>query len=580
MSEDRSASYHRSRCKAVKKSLLAGFARNEGVMLDKFSVASQKVHLEPPEAKGVIYVYAARDAGMAYLKMLDPNLVVHLDIFHSPAEVNIIDLAHRIRVTISHYLELTAGNEPDRLPERETLALNLAQRIFLKTAAGEGPVLDPAPCPGQPGEQSADHVHILAKLPDRYYGLVHFIVDQVEKAISFQGYQLRPVKKIVPVYEETAAEHFPLGVPLNRAETESAPEVRRQNCSQVLMAMAAELGGLELVESLLDLISPLHIIGLSRFGKKHPALEKILQDLTALGYLKKDAIGYSLTSPGQELKEFLQQHRKELAAQIRKAIRHLPPSPGVTPSGRFCRVKSRLWAFYDRRKTTGRDRDNWYNPLAVPETVVKAAKRSLKEEKKFEIKEQDLMVFQKRSQAPVDICLVVDCSGSMKGAKLRAVQWVAEYLILTTRDRVALVSFQERDAQVLVPFTRSYPKLHQSLLTLAPEGLTPVAKGLLTGLELIAGSKPRNPLLALITDGRPNIPLFSTDPVADAIKVCSDFPKHKIRFVIIGIDPAGEFIPQLAKAGSGNYYLVDDIDRTNLVRIMRSERTISSFPKS
>ncbi len=241
-------------------------------------------------------------------------------------------------------------------------------------------------------------------------------------------------------------------------------------------------------------------------------------------------------------------------------------------------LKSRYKAFYDKRKTSERDPDNWYNPIAVPETVIRAARRkAVKYGKAINIKEEDLMVFRKRGKAPVDICMVVDCSGSMKGAKLKAVRWVAEYLVLTTRDRVALVSFQERDATVVVPFTRCYSKVHASLLSLEPDGLTPLAKGLFAALELIKKSRPKNPMLALITDGKPNTPMFSTDPVEDAVRVCRDFPGHKIRFVIIGIDPAKELIPRLAEAGKGNYYLVDDIDRSNLVTIMRSERKKSNF---
>ncbi len=575
MNEDKSSSYYRAKSKSVRNTLLDCFSKNEGLILSESSVVSQKVHLEPRELEGIIYIYSARDAGLEYLKMIEKNLIIHIDVFHNPADVNIFDLANRIRFTISNYLDLTEETAQDLLPEREMLVLNLAQRIFLKTAGGEGTVLHPVPCPGPPGEEPAGHVHILAKIPEKHYGLVYFMIVEIEKAISFQGHQLRPVKKIIPVHEECISEDFPLGVPLTHGGADSPPEVRLQNYSQVLIALAGQFGSLEIVESFLELISPLRTITLSRFGKKHPNLDRILEDLIQLGFVKKESLGYSLTYPGKELKSFLKQHGKELAVQIRKAIRHVPPVPGATPAGYFSRLKSRYQVFFNKRKAMERDPENWYNPIAIPETVIKAAKRSMLEEKRrIKIKEQDLMVFPKRCKAPVDICMVVDCSGSMKGAKLQAVRWVAEYLVLTTRDKVALVSFQERDAHVVVPFTRSYGDLHKGLLNLQPEGLTPLAKGLQTGLELIRQSKPRNPMLALITDGKPNIPLFTTDPVADAIKVCSNFPRNKIRFVIIGIDPAGEFIPQLAKTGEGNYYLVDDIDKSNLVSIMHNERNM------
>ncbi len=574
MSEDRSVSYLRSRIKTTGKTLKEAFSRNEGVILGESAAVSRKVHVEPRDAEGMVYIYPARDAGVTYLKLVEKNQAVHIDVFHTPAEINIHDLANRIRVTIANYLDLLDDNGPGPGTEQEMLTLNLAQRIYLKTAGGEGTVLIPQAVSGPPGGTLCSHVHILAKITDKYYGLVFLIIDQVEKAVSFQGHRLRQVKKLVTIDEEDGSrENFPLGVPAVHRDADTPLEVRLQNFSQVLTAIARQLGGLEIAEAFLELISPLKAVSLARFGKRYPCMDRILQDLVLLDFIKKERLGYSLTSGGRELKEFLRRHRKELGVQIRKAIRHIPPTPGMTPSGHFSRVKIQTRAFFDRRKVIDRDPDNWYNPIAVPETVVRAAKRKLLEQSaRFDIREEDLMVYKKRYKAPVDICMVVDCSGSMKGAKLQAVRWVAEYLVLTTRDRVSLVSFQERDARVVVPFTKSYTSIHRNLLNLEPEGLTPLAKGLLTGLGLIKKSRPRNPLLTLITDGKPNTPLFSTDPVADAVKVCGEFPRHKIRFVVIGIDPAREFIPRLAEAGEGSFYLVDDIDKTNLVTIMRSER--------
>ena len=580
MSEDTSLYYQRSKLKTVSKTLNDYFTKNEGIIMGSSSVVSMKVHFEPRDSEGTVFIDPTRDAGITYLKLIEKNQAVHIDIFHNPAEINILDLSNRIRITLSAYLEIVQDTQDISRPDSEILIMNLSQRIFLKTAGGEGTVLNPLVYHTKPGGSLASHVHILAKIPEKYYGLVYYIIDQTEKAIAYQGHRLRQVMKIIHLPEEADDENFPLGVPINSSDTEPPLEVKLQNLTQILLSVARELGGLEIAESFLELISPLKAVSLARFGKRYPCMDNILHDLAQLDYVKKEAIGYALTKKGQELKTFLGTHRKGLTTQIRKAIRQVPPTPGITPAGHFCNLRSKHRELFDKRKTIERDPDNWYNPIAIPDTVLKAARRKVLEgNPKLAFKEADLMVFKRKSKAPVDICMVVDCSGSMKGAKLQAVRWVAEYLVLTTRDKVALVSFQERDAQVIVPFTRSYSILHESLLSLTPEGLTPLAKGLRTALELIKESRPRNPMLALITDGKPNTPLFSNDPVADAVQICRDFPSLKIRFVIIGIDPAKEFIPKLAEAGKGNFYLVDDIDRSNLITIIRSERKSSDSIK-
>lgn len=573
MSEDKR--FLRSKLKTVTETLGKCFSRDEGIILGEASVISRKVHLEPRESEGTIHVLSDRDAGMTYLKLIEKDQAIHIDVFHHPAEINIIDLANRLRMAVSSYLDLIYEDDEEFRDEREMLMLNLTQRIYLLTSAGEGTVLNPVRNAGPPGGKLKSHVHILAKITAKHLGLIYYIVEQAEKSVTYQGCRLRPITRVVNVREMELAENFPLGVPAVHSAAETPLEVKLQNMSQAVMALARELGGLEIAEAFVELISPLRAVSLARFGKRYPCMDRLLQDLTTLDYVRKDRLGHSLTKSGRELKEFMQQHRKELGIQIRKAIRTIPPTPGITPSGHFSKIRSRYRVVFDNRKTTEQDRDNWYNPIAVADSVIKAAKRNFLLGSKFNIAETDLMVYRKRYKAPVDICMVVDCSGSMKGAKLQAVRWVAEYLLLTTRDRVAMVTFQEREARVTAPFTRSYQKFHHSLLELDPEGLTPLAAGLMSGLELIRKSRPRNPLLALITDGKPNTPLYSTDPVADALKVCKDFPTNKIRFVIIGIDPAREFIPQLAEAGGGIYYLVDDIDRSNLITIMRSERKMT-----
>ncbi len=582
MKKDLENTYQRSRVITLGRALADHLEANQGLVLGSCSVVSHNFHFEPRDAEGTVLVYSDRDAGKVFLNMVEDNQVVHIDVFHKPAEINIFDLANRILVSIAEYLDLVEGKEERLSIEREAFTLNLAQRIHLKTATGEGTVLKPFKTPGLSGGIIMSHVHILARLPQKHLGLIYSIVDQTEKTIIYQGIRLRPVSNIIhrPA-ERTEFENFPLGVPVTFSEPGTPPEVRFQNHFQALFSAALKVGSLETLSIFFQAVSPLKFITLKVLTKTNPSMESLLHDMEKLGLVTKKKPGYSFTASGHELKQFLHRHEKELSVQLRKAIRQVPVKSGLTPSGfpAHCPVKKII--NYDYKKTVHRNISNSTNPIAVPETVINAAKHSyLENNGALCVNDSDIMVCPKKSRAPVDICIVADCSGSMKGARISAVRWVVEHLLLTTRDKVALVSFQERDAEVKTAFTRNYSYIHSGLNRLVPYGLTPLAKGLETGLQLIRHSKPKNPLLVLITDGRPNTPLVSLDPVADAVNVCHSFPRHKIRFSAIGIDPLGEFIPDLARAGKGTYYLVEDIDRSSLINIMHNERQAISKQKS
>lgn len=464
MSEEISLNYQRSRLRTIGKTLGDYFAKEQGVILGDFTVVSRKVHLEPRDTNGIVHIYPARDAGIAYMKMVEKNQVVHLDVLHDPAEIAITDLSNRLRYGLAKYLELTPDKDHGSQAEQETQLLNLTQRIYLKTAGGEGTVLKPLRSLQPPGGTLTSHIHILAKIPEKYYGSIYCIADQAEKAVTYQGYRLRKIQGIIHINKEPPIDkNFLLGVPVNRHNAASPPEVKRQNFTQVILSLAHEFGGLEIAASLLDMITPAKSVSIARFRKRFPNTDRVLHNLALLNFIRKETFGYTLTGTGKELKDFLKTHRKGLETQIRKAIRNIPPVTGATPSGQFCRIKASSTLSFDTRKTAARDSGSRSNPIAVPETVIKAARRKAGEKnRQFVIKEKDL--------------------------------------------EVAIVSFQERDARVVLPFTRSHTELHKKLLTLEPEGLTPVAKGLETALTLIRQSRPHNPMLVLITDGRPNTP--------------------------------------------------------------------------
>jgi Ca-activated chloride channel homolog len=108
-------------------------------------------------------------------------------------------------------------------------------------------------------------------------------------------------------------------------------------------------------------------------------------------------------------------------------------------------------------------------------------------------------------QAPINLCFVLDCSGSMGGMPLKTVKEAAHRLIdrLTVRDRISIIAFDHK-ARVLVknqPAT-DLTELKQKIDGLKAGGGTCIDCGLKAGIEQLAsGKEERISQLLLLTDG-------------------------------------------------------------------------------
>jgi len=173
----------------------------------------------------------------------------------------------------------------------------------------------------------------------------------------------------------------------------------------------------------------------------------------------------------------------------------------------------------------------------------------------------------------VDMCLVLDGSASMVGPKMKALRYLVEHLFLVTRDKVAVVVFQGRQARVAVPFTRNYSRLKAGLKSLQPQGLTPLADGLVQSIKLIKNRQVRNPLLILITDGIPTTGKWTINPREDALKAAEMLRETRAKLICIGVASNQDFLKELAEKADGNVYILDNLeDHATLIEIVHKER--------
>jgi magnesium chelatase subunit D len=108
------------------------------------------------------------------------------------------------------------------------------------------------------------------------------------------------------------------------------------------------------------------------------------------------------------------------------------------------------------------------------------------------------------------VLFVVDTSGSMAAReRMRQVKTAILSLLLDAyrrRDRVGVVTFRDRGADVALPPTRSVDIAARRLDDLPAGGRTPLAEGLLEAAEVVRRERLRDPgrrpLLVVVTDGR------------------------------------------------------------------------------
>jgi VWFA-related protein len=155
-------------------------------------------------------------------------------------------------------------------------------------------------------------------------------------------------------------------------------------------------------------------------------------------------------------------------------------------------------------------------------------------------------------KAPVDAALVLDMSGSVRGAKLDALKDAARAFLegLREGEQAALVAFRE-EVLLLEPFTTDRARIRQGLDRAQPRGSTALRDAVYSALRLREPS-PRRTAVVVFSDGIDNLSwLAPSDVVAAAsrseaivyavAKRARDEPKHP-------------FLPELVRATGGRLF--------------------------
>jgi magnesium chelatase subunit D len=122
----------------------------------------------------------------------------------------------------------------------------------------------------------------------------------------------------------------------------------------------------------------------------------------------------------------------------------------------------------------------------------------------------DLRVSRRKQRTEATAIFAVDASGSTAFQRLAEAKGAVETLLsecYVRRDRVAMIAFRSKTAEVLLPPSRSLERARRALTALAGGGGTPMASAL-DQVYAIADQVKRSggkPIVILLTDGRANV---------------------------------------------------------------------------
>lgn len=562
--------------------------------LGETTVVSTKVHVQDISVPQDVSAVFSSDAGQAFYNRERMGDVLHLDIFHSEGVVDPKEVARRVMSALSGLkFESTPGSPPP-LPSLESLF----PYIDVQTAGGGGRLDGDLSYGREEGARMAHrtHVHIAALNTPEMVASLFTLVAAVESAIEDSGLQLRKVRRV----RMTRGGGSPVDMSNYQTATDSLLRCLPHGNSdasvyrkEALARQAAQEVG-SASETLRILEALAKGLRAGEFARLRPETDKtpdeIRNALTRCRLAKFDGQRYTLTTEGLLALSFLKEHYHEIESYLRRLLWSLPSRD--IPSSERRGKKREAGQSRGRSMALPRQDGEYAAEIAIPETALAVGVRSFAtsaasttrtastsdaagtagiQEPTFQVRAEDLRFSYVRTKTQSPIILLLDASASMAGRRIAAAKELARHLVLTGKDKVSVVLFQDSDVKIVCDFTKNPRKLEAGLRTVQAMGLTPLAKGLEKALELSYRST-KKPLVLCVTDGIPTVPSKTLSPIDDAIAAARNLARRGIRFGCIGLEPNQSFLRQLVSTAKGTLYVVNELEASTLAAIARKER--------
>ena len=195
------------------------------------------------------------------------------------------------------------------------------------------------------------------------------------------------------------------------------------------------------------------------------------------------------------------------------------------------------------------------------------------------IRREDVRIRRYKQNSETTTIFLVDASGSAALHRLAEAKGAVELLLAdcyVRRDRVAVIAFRGRGAEVLLEPTHSLVRAKRSLAALPGGGGTPLSAGIAAGFAMAEASRKRGqtPVIVALTDGRANV---SRDGMggrataeAEALDAARLFKASGIASLLIDTAPRPQpFSRDLASAMGARYVPLPFADAARMSAAVR-----------
>lgn len=565
---------------AKRRELLKHLKAEAGCRVGEAAICSRKVHTIDPYQPEIVTVITNADAGQVFYQRQRLQEIIHVDIFHSVGRVQPQAIAQAVKRGLERYAQ---GVGAQLGYEQANKRYQLAHYFDVQTGLGGGRVTGSQLFGQKESVKKAhlNHVHLSGKLANGDLAALFFVIAAVEQAIVQQGLELRRVEYVQHEQNKFKGQNEDLSP--YTAFTDSFLREKPlldedQAYGYELAAIADIMENLDDLQELANILQEVQHFGrmpiqnqYSCFPREARLLDAWLK-LEGYGLVAKQANRYRLSEAGMELSRRLLVNARELEAELRQQSIFLTKQ-GSNELGSFGAVSRRETVRRGVARRVIVEHSGEF--LAVNQTITNAlSRKAAGNSVGWEIQRSDLRFEQRQARGGIDICLLLDASASMLGKRMKAAKNLAEHLVQNSRDRISVITFQEQAVSVVVPFTRNRLLIRQSLETIKPGGLTPLAAGLRKAAEHVRAQCRRPGLLLLVTDGIPTLGDKQADPLRDALAAAQDFHEQtKFHLCCVGLQPNHNILRKVAETASGSLHIIDELNTASLLHIAESERS-------
>lgn len=222
------------------------------------------------------------------------------------------------------------------------------------------------------------------------------------------------------------------------------------------------------------------------------------------------------------------------------------------------------------KKLAVHEKGDWIEELAVSETVI-----SLVREKYYQSPasqaENCIKVYKSYAKDYKNTIFLIDNSASMMGKSMENVKGAVIDICNKLKGEAAIVTFNGETSYLYYRFTNNKEKIRKLVGDITISNMTPLAHALSIAYDYGLKSLRKYINIIVLTDGEPNVPIKSDNPLADCIEISRKIGKKGYNLCCISTSDEASALSKIAEAANGSIYNLQNFDKKQLYNIMNKE---------